>query len=212
MKRIIQLSLLLCFMSSNSHANTSQTKIVNGIDVTIETNYTKPVVKLRDENSKGYCTGTLLGDRTLLTAVHCLERSGNMEMPYLLTPSGRLVAGQKLFYDRKALAGFADIDTKSRRAGQLGQEFFQRFACDPSPFEAQTLLNELESISTEVGSVYDNVIAKYDALLVIFPPGTGSEFVGSGPYYIIKMNQPLNFGDNLKFIGFGNNYSQIVPD
>lgn len=188
----------------------AQPKIGNGIEVTTETDDTRAVVMLKqrvaDGNYRGFCSGTLLNDTTLLTAVHCLldKQTGGM---YLDT-GGRHVASKRAFYSERAANILAQIDTIDARLEAIRHRVtLSEITCD-----AALGLREVAELGLAKAKLLGE-LPRHDVALVVFPAGTGQAITRGHGYYGVGTSAPRT-GAQAMLLGYGQSKAGYVqlPD
>jgi hypothetical protein len=210
MKAIIGASLLtlaLASCSTEEDASSSDPKIGNGETVSVESDETRAIVMVKSRKSdglfRGHCTGTLLNDTTLITAVHCLTDYDTGGI-FVALPDGRHAASVNVFYSPRARQILESVgDLRGRLTPLLKKAFQEDAKCKNSSVHAT--IGELSRRSGELMSE----LPRHDVALVVFPSGTGDAITRGRGYYGIAETSP-QVGDKMLFVGYGQSATRVV--
>jgi hypothetical protein len=201
------LTLALASCSTEEDASSSDPKIGNGENVAVETDDTRAIVMVKSRKSdglyRGHCTGTLLNDTTLITAVHCLidYDTGGI---FVALPDGRHAASVNAFYPPRARQILESVgDIRGRLAPLLKKAFQEDAKCKNS--SVHSTIGELSRRSGELMGE----LPRHDVALVVFPSGTGDAITRGHGYYGIAKTAP-QVGDKMMFVGFGQSATRVV--
>ena len=188
-------------------------KLGDAFVVTTETEYTRPMTALYRRSQAGeyrpFCSNTFLGDRTSITALHCVDDG---LLPAIKMDNGTPITARKIYLPKRIADLYARLTNYGKQISELSKRLYEVSpTCKSLAPEARSLRGQINNLLAIQQPMYQE-LAKGDLAIIVWPKGTGTKLTQGGRYYGIAERHFPPVNSPTKHIAFGAASSKPRPE